>query len=79
MHEVDGELVDTELAEFLQTGNVGCLVAKDAEPVDDLVGHEIGVNVASPTVLRIVVASAGFDVVGKRLRYRAPVGPVSAD
>ena len=36
-------------------------------------------NVASPTVLRIVVASTGFDVVGKRLRYRAPVGPVSAD
>ena len=33
--------------------------AEHAEPVDDLVGHEVGVGVAGPAVLGVVVALAG--------------------
>ena len=49
---------------------IGC-GAEQAEPVDDLVGHEVGVRVTGPSVLVVVVALATLDVVGERLRDRA--------
>ena len=43
---------------------MGILFAEDAEPVDDLVGYEVGVLVAGPTVFRVVVALPTLDVFG---------------
>ena len=54
-----------------------CVVGgpEDAEPVDDLVGHEVGVGVPGPAVLVVVVALPAGDVVGQRLRDTAPSAP----
>ena len=61
--------------------------AEDAEPIDDLVGHEVGVGVAGLAVLVVVVALTTLDVVGEGLRHgsavlavaRHDVGDVVAD
>jgi len=45
--------------------------ADDAEPVDDIIGHEVGVGRAPLGVLRIVIVVARLDVVGQRPRHRA--------
>src|SRR5690606_29384122 len=46
---------------------------------DDLVGHEPRVRVAAASVVRIVVALAGLDVVGEFVRDDAAVGAVLGD
>ena len=66
--EVDGELVDADRLELLELGDVLLGRAEDAEPVDDLVGHEVGVVVVGLAVRVVVVAGAALDVVGERLR-----------
>ena len=58
MLQVDRELVDAERRELLQPGDVLLPGPEDAEPVDDLVGDEVGVGVAGPAVLVVVVARA---------------------
>ena len=52
--------------------------AEDAEAVDDLVGHEVGVGVAGLAVLVVVVALAALDVLGQRGRHVGGVA-VAAD
>ena len=44
------------LLQLLQLRDVILGGAEDAEPVDDLVGHEVGVGVPGPAVLVVVVA-----------------------
>ena len=86
MLEVDRELVDAEVSQLLEAGDVLARRAEEAEAVDDLVGHELGMGVAGPTVLVVVVALAALDVVGQRRRNggtrpvpRHDVGHVVAD
>ena len=76
--EVDGELVDPEVAQLVQPAQVLVDRAEDAEAVDDLVGHEVGVDVAGPAVLVVVVALAALDVVGQGGRHVGGVA-VAAD
>ena len=71
--QVDRELVDAEVLQLPHPLDVRLDRADDAEPVDDLVGHELGVGVAGLAVLVVVVALAALDVVGERLRAPAPV------
>jgi hypothetical protein len=78
--EVDRELVDPERLELLQpSGPVLLDRADDAEAVDDLVGHELGVGVPGPAVLVVVVALATLDVVGERLGNPAGVAVAGDD
>ena len=77
--QVDGELVDAEVLQCGQPLEVRLDRADDAEPIDDLVGHELGVGVAGLAVLVVVVALAALDVVGERLRHRAAVIAVPGD
>ena len=67
--QVDRELVDAEVAQLAQPRHVLLDRAEHAEPVDDLVRHEVGVRVAGPAVLVVVVALPAGDVVGQRLRH----------
>ena len=73
--EVDGELVDAELAQLVEAADVLGDRAEDAEAVDDVVGHELGVHVAGLAVLVVVVAGAPLDVVGERRRAPADDSP----
>ena len=52
---------------------------EDAEPVDDLVGDELGMRVARAAVLVVVVALPAGDVVGQRRRHRSAVRAVARD
>ena len=53
--------------------------ADDAEPIDDLVGHERRVGVAGLAVLVVVVTLPILDVVGERLRHRRVVAVAGND
>src|SRR4029450_6950150 len=66
--QVDGELMDAERLELLQSPHVLLDRSEDAEAVDDLVRHELGVDVARLAVLVVVVPLAALDVLGERLR-----------
>ena len=68
MLEIDGELVDPELTQLVEAAQVLLGRPEDAEPVDDLVGHERRVRVARLAVLVVVVALTVLDVVGECLR-----------
>ena len=57
--QVAGELVDADRLEFLQLRDVLVGGAEDAEPVDDLVGHEVDVVVLGLAVRVVVVALRG--------------------
>ena len=48
---------------------MSCLVAQDAEPVDDLVGDKIDMGTVRLAMFGVVVTLATLDVVGQRLRY----------
>ena len=67
--EVDGELVDAELAQLVEPTDVLGDRAEDAEAVDDVVGNELGVHVAGLAVLVVVVAGSSLDVVGEGRRH----------
>ena len=56
----------TPARELAQLGDVVVDRAQHAEALDDLVGHELGVGVADPAVVGVVVALARLDVVGQR-------------
>ncbi len=77
--QVERELVDAERLELVQARDLVLGRSDQAEAVDDLVGHELGVGVAGLAVLVVVVALAAGDVVGQRLGDGGAVGPVAAD
>src|SRR6185503_21375732 len=84
--QVDGELVHAQRLQLLETPNVLLDRPEDAEAVDDLVRHELGVDITGLAVLVVVVALATLDVLGERLRDRGmlavardDVGDVVAD
>ena len=86
MLQVDGELINAHAFELLQPTHVLLDGPQHAEAIDDLVGHERGVDVARLSVLVVVVALATLDVVGQRLGDRRglavagdDVGDVVAD
>ena len=60
---------------------MSCLVAQDAEPVDDLVGDKIDMGTVRLAMFGVVVTLATLDVVGQRLRNGAalaiPVNKIS--
>jgi FtsP/CotA-like multicopper oxidase with cupredoxin domain len=55
VHGVDRELVDAQLAQHGQLLQVRGRRAEDAEPLDDLVGHEVGGAVVGAPVVGVVV------------------------
>jgi len=77
--EVDGELVNAEVPEGVELGQVLVDGADDAEPVEDLVGDERRMRVAGAAVLVVVIALAARDVVGEGARHRHPVRPIAGD
>src|SRR5690625_2397397 len=76
--EVAGEVVHAQVAQRGELGDVVGGLTEDAEPVDDLVGHEVHVGVPGPAVLLVVVVPPTGDVVGQRPRHR-PVRAVAGD
>ena len=48
--EIDSELINSDLTQFLKTLDVGCGRSKDAEAVDHRIGHEVGVGVTRSPV-----------------------------
>ena len=68
MHQVEGELVHPETAEFLELLDVPVRRAKDAEPVDDVVGDEIRTRVARSAMMGVVVLLSPSDVRGEGAR-----------
>ena len=48
--------------QLAEAGHVGTRRSEHTEPVDDVVGHEVGVDVAGPTVLVVVVPLTALDV-----------------
>src|SRR4029450_954142 len=84
--QVDGELMDAERLQLLQSPYVLLDRPENAEAVDDLVRHELGVDIARLAVLVVVVPLAALDVLGERRRdggglavARDDVGDVVAD
>ncbi len=53
--------------------------AEDAEPVDDLVGHEVRRGVPGFAVMAVVVPLSAGDVSGQRLGHPARLGTVALD
>ena len=77
--EVQPEVIDAEGGELSQARDM-CLGRSDqAEPLDDLVGHELGVGVAGASVLVVVVSLASGDVVGQAPRDGGALAPVAGD
>ena len=69
-------MADAEARELCQPRDLGLGRSDDAEALDDLVGHELGVGVAGASVLVVVVSLASRDVVGQALGGpRAPSLP----
>src|SRR5262249_60536728 len=87
VHEVQAEVVGADLAQFRQPVHVQLRRPEQAEPVHDVVGHEVGGRVVRLPVVGVVVAFARLDVVGERPGHRVPrvavaghqVGDVVAD
>ena len=77
--EVDRELVHSQILQLTHPLHVRIDGTDDAEAVDDLVGHELRVNVPRLTVLVVVVALSTFDVVGERRRHRTAVAVARHD
>src|SRR5215207_3847073 len=66
--QVTRELVDADLLQLLELGDVIISCAQHAEAVHDLVRYESSVDVPCAAMLVVVVALPTFDVVGQRLR-----------
>src|SRR5690606_30682315 len=73
------ELVHAQVAQRRQLLDVCLGGAEQAEPVDDLVGDEVGGRVAGPSVVAVVVALPPLDVRGQRLGDHAGVLTVAGD
>ena len=79
MLQVQGEVADAEARELLQPRDLRLGRPDEAEPLDDLVGHELGVGVAGASVLVVVVSLAARDVVGQAPRDRGALAAVAID
>src|SRR5579863_7840152 len=79
VHQVEGELIDTERCELLDALYVGARRSEHAEAVDDLVRDEVGGRVARLAVVGVVVVGTLFDVVGQRLWDRSRTLAVPLD
>ena len=75
--QVQREVADADAREFRQPCDLGLGRSDDAEPLDDLVGHELGVGVARSSVLVVVVSLASGDVVGQAPRHRVTLVPIT--
>ena len=77
--EVDRELVDAQPLEFPKPPDLLVDGADQAEPLDDLIRHEIGVAAAGLAVGVVVIALPPGDVVTERLRHRGPLAAVAGN
>src|SRR6185312_8902019 len=66
--QVEREVTDAEACQLRQACDLGLGRSDHAEPLDDLVGDELGVGIAGTSVLVVVIPLTSCDVVGKAPR-----------